>query len=796
MGFTFHKLYPSSLYGTVNPPAPVDCCDVVCECVIDQSIGGNGSGVQPSSGVCVCPFVEQPLFQNGECTGDPPACGVCRFGVVFTTTWSFAIGTQWWDGGWLNVIRAICITPDQVLCECSDPFDGGGGIFFPPPPCIEPSPDPCCQTDLICESNPYGGGGGIIPHFDQCVVAGASPHTYKIEDLGFIGHRCRAPNMPKLPIYLLEGESDNASVTGTIGDPNFARDLNAFTFPYMAYHKTPDVASGVTTVDFSRYCLKLHKTDSHEKNIPNRLMVVSGRNVYNYYGALSGDPRVPETDPLWNDPGASGLSQLEGFLGKPFPLPDFYSRLPLWGEMGGSGTDNLGIDVGGEICPPDTLREGFPRYDGVYVSQCCDYSPDGLSPPQCGVCVSCQCLRSNPDSAVGHYLSNSIGHTAGYFSFSCFNPHAYLDSMETQTIESQQVSVPQQAGFNNGLGFGSIGSFTQYRFGCDLENSQGSQAEDCVGFKGATAHGKRLGYPSCSVWSMIKATYSRVRKALSTSEGLYNLFGGGEDLYDSGYYFWNENWFRRRFPTFSSAIDTALSDDPSGTINGTSKVHYHLAKISEALTVDSVAFFSSGNYGVNTSTTSYLFTPPNVFLWDPVKYKAASGAEKWKHLYIIGNGNVIFDSALFALPDGYSSEETDLQEFRSFVFNLDEVNHQNLSTITEDTAQARILLFNGAAIDTSIATLNDRIQATTKISMTQLPVCSGVTSQRYPDLEIGGLPPITICEVCNAWPNEVCLTGTTPSCGTVNGLDQNGNLCMYPSGHIFESNCLTASYQI
>lgn len=55
--------------------------------------------------------------------------------------------------------------------------------------------------------------------------------------------------------------------------------------------------------------------------------------MYTIAGVLSGDPMYGRADSFWDDAGGSGLSQMEGSLGRRFPLHDSYLTLPLWGQQ-------------------------------------------------------------------------------------------------------------------------------------------------------------------------------------------------------------------------------------------------------------------------------------------------------------------------------------------------------------------------------------------------------------------------------------------------------------------------------
>lgn len=751
MSFAFRKLYPGAQ--DLTKPPPVDCCGVDCGCII-QVGGGSIQGDE----ICVCPAAGT----TGPCTGEPPVCSVCTFKIDRCDN----INSTWWgtpfcrSGG----VQIDCLSNDQIPCICN--LTTNQRTY---PPCIEPNINSCCPTPPVCVTTPdgYNNSGGVIPLFDNCVVEGTVPHTYRIENVGFAPFPCGISNSPQYPTFFLD---TGVGGTGAVGDPDFSRSINTNGWPLIRYHKVPSQGSPIDSsymVDFSRYCLKLHETQSQRANSGNRVMVFSGRNVYRYAGVLSGDPQVPVADPLWDDPGASGLSQLEGFLGRSFPLPDSYLTLPLWGE---TASDNMGLGSGVDDGDGDSCTK-------PYIN-CCDNTPSG-EPTKCDVCIGCNCISSDPYSApmTGHYLPSNQGYTAGYFSFACFNPSAYLDHID---IDIGNIVLP---GSENGLGFGAIAA--DGLFGCD--GYDGSNATNCNGFAGATAHGARLGFPTCSVWAMIKALYARVYKAFKTSKSVIEF----------GTIPWTESDFRTNLPNFTTAVDNALSADPRGTTNNTSNVQFHLAKIADGLYTDTQPAADGGLLGV------FQFTFPNVFLWDKNAYLAATtNAQRWQNLFIVGNGNILFDSASAAITGpAYSGNSTDYQDYRSFVFTLDEVTHNKTETVTPNTNHARLVIFNGShgpvgtGDPSNTTNPSARVNATSKISLTELPFCAGITSNRYPDLE-GGNTPITLCEICNAWPNEVCLTGSDPACTPVNGLDANGNLCMYVGGYAGEQNCMTANYEI
>jgi hypothetical protein len=149
--------------------------------------------------------------------------------------------------------------------------------------------------------------------------------------------------------------------------------------------------------------------------------------------------------------------------------------------------------------------------------------------------------------------------------------------------------------------------------------------------------------PTCSVWSLLRAIWDQVRQLEA-----------------------NEATFRANQTAITSAFNNLFAADPSGTVSGKSNVRHHLEAFSTELL----------NLG-------FSFVIPNVFLWDKTAYNAAStNADKWKHIYIVGNANVIFDSQCTATAPGRNG----------FVIYLDEVSHD---PTYGSSANARLISFFG-----------------------------------------------------------------------------------------------------
>lgn len=154
--------------------------------------------------------------------------------------------------------------------------------------------------------------------------------------------------------------------------------------------------------------------------------------------------------------------------------------------------------------------------------------------------------------------------------------------------------------------------------------------------------------PTCSVWSLVHAVW-------------YNLHGGDEASYIDF------------FPSVKSAIDSLFAADPSENQLGTNKqnVRYYLETLADAL----------------LSQAGYTFIIPNVFLWDRDAFlSAGNNTDKWKHIYVVGNANVIFDTQCTNRGSG-----ADISRF-GFVFHLDEVSHD---VEYGSTGNARIIQWFG-----------------------------------------------------------------------------------------------------
>lgn len=770
MGFTFRKLYPT--------PYP-NCCflqgtDFRCPCPIDNC---NPTTITITR--CVCPAVYGTPCVLGSCSGYncPP-------------------GT--WDDNNGSYNLTLCVFEPGVACACNS-FD----IEWCQEWLCEVRNDfPECCPASKCVEVFYNYG---LPDFPRatallgvggCSNVGAQPYTYMIENgRGLTDFYCKmSSTRPPLLTFNLDGYSALGDDVGIIGDSAFIPEKWRVSYD-----------SSVEAPRFGNYCLQQFTTPSQEEGIRNRVMVIAGKNVYNYAGHFA-DSRLGRADPFWDNPGGSGIKQLEEHLGRSYPLADAWLRMPLWGQ---AAANNRGLS-------PENCIDPY--------SHCPILGWD----PDITKCFGCQCLRVGPVvqnleqpqmGGIGHYLSNdafavgpgSAGYTAGYFSFAAFNPDGYLDH------ESSPGTIVY-AGGNNMLGFGNVpsvgGNVAPVSFNCDPDGT------NCKGCSGATSHGYRLGIPHCSLWSLVNALYARVFYAVKNNHSMLSTSSGGAE----GFTGIDEAGFRSVFSRFSTAVDNLLNSNPSDlTVGKTSVVHYHLAKVSEALVLDSSENIWTGDI--------FKFTFPNVFLWDRFGYENASPTkDRWKHIYTVGNANIAYDSRSISITGPYEQfrdttaflhEDIINQNYMSSNFSLSTFFHSPFAwaggeeqTFT-NAPLAKLVVFPGsngptAAFSSSVYRRN----AEFSIRLYEMPLCFGVTSSDGN----GGVIDLSLCSICNAMPEPVCakdrglppleqLNGTGyntrfgTECEPVTEIDDFGvdgadmTLCRYIGG-IAERNSLTASYQV
>lgn len=472
--------------------------------------------------------------------------------------------------------------------------------------------------------------GGPIGSPSSCEIIGGAggPYTNRI-DLrgqygGFTGFPSRRANFNTYGC----GTNNCGSFYGDC-DPDYAR-------PYIKrYFKSPERPGvlGITGFGIDYACL------SWKSDKPARVMVLSGRNVYRYSGYLAGDTGSnfnASTQPAYgctggnyirkyypwittgglttfcsdtgiNPIGVSGISEMEGRLGREFPLPDRVSGLPLWGQ---DTAKSVGITNDHQIFCGSTAA-----------------------------CVGCECL-------TGATVADGIGHYgAGLTSQKPYNPQAYI------------------------------------------QEGAGAAGIDYV----ADISPIWRGVPSCSVWAFANAVYDRIAY-LSIRSGIAGPPASGlwrnvlvSDPALSADFIEVKNFIDRHHEMFTQYPHTTYQEfkDPEYGL----KNYLSVFSREWASTVNGMSDFPGyWNFRVIT---------PNVFLYDKTAYDAAATPEDaWKHVYIVGNANVLFDSGC-TYPDGLTNNfddgtnepllspdnfdsNTDIfstDDVRHHIFRLDEVNH-------------------------------------------------------------------------------------------------------------------------
>lgn len=722
MAFAWHKLYPPESIVSVYV---FECGVTPCTCWIPPNHCTN-----PSAPECSCTYEVKcrPLNPGEICTpteGQPNLCQIPG-----------------------QVCETIITCPDTSFDCISTPAGGQTEID-------------CCRGP-ICVWGEWTSGAGF-QIITNCVVAGTDygPTTYKI-DLGTSGGYAvsRGGTTGSYSIH----NAINPAFSLHFGDPDLIPG-DGEGLRNIRYWKNPMGMTGTAgangrglTAGFQAMCLKTRSTSTQQDNsTANRIMCISGRNVYNYTGVLSGDPMYGRADSFWDDAGGSGLSQMEGSLGRRFPLHDSYLTLPLWGQQTAGGEYTVSSYYGSCVNP----------YTGCWGCDCTGPTALGGNVSGSG--------HFSPDS--DSLLGTPVGATGGYFSFGSFNPQSYLDNYNF----TQNKIIPRtigQMGARNPLMFpyfDSTGSIT-----------------------GATSHGPRLGVPTCSVWSLMHAVYRRIYTSLIYQT---EANGVGPSLYN--YNAPTEAEFRATYKGSANGLtgmatrfDDWRTSDPSSYTHGQSNAHHYLNKFALAVAQDTKN--ASGietplqEWGDNGASVlnGIQFIPPNVFLWDEAAYRAASGAEKWKHLFVIGNANVVYDGGCKSIKTGMTatsigtSSSVTAQNHKSHIFYLDDItNSINAGTltgfngytggvamggeearhVTPKSNHARIFVFKGCNdatggnAQTPIASVVNRRLSTAQIQLDMLPYYGQIfpgspcTNDSY-----------SICDICNTFPEYPCFGASEP----------------------------------
>lgn len=393
-------------------------------------------------------------------------------------------------------------------------------------------------------------------------------------------------------------------------DPTFSvPGLGDGTARYYSSPAQPGVVP-LENIHASQICFRMKIPSS----VPSRTIVLSGYNRYRYTGYLSGDNLMGDfgIPKIVSDPGASGLSEMEGSLGRSFPLSDVVVTYPLWG-----GTTAYSV-YDWENCGAE-CRSGMLQ--AVYGGRTGDF------------CIGDECLEVQPNnSATGHYLSMVAGNLTGhYHSFSGFNP--YVKYWETASEDYLANGEPWSytepyAAYNNGTGLPPCSLFS---LAWALYDRSWRVLLDS-NVVGTTAHSSEQG-----IYDAYTSSFGNVRNKLNSllSDDPRNLTGAyGESVVT----YW--------FDQLNNAITGFYEDYFANEINPTMPSYY--------------------NSDSSPKTKFGAFTTPKVILWDKAAFlNASTNAARWQSLYIPGSGNILFDSGCTHTNNNW----------KAYRFMVDEASH-------------------------------------------------------------------------------------------------------------------------
>ena len=353
----------------------------------------------------------------------------------------------------------------------------------------------------------------------------------------------------------------NADIGGQINPCDYEENAAGFVY-YYASPSSP--SSPPANIRRMPLCLTYDMF-----SIPDRIQVISGFNRYRYGGHMAHGANCPAPYSMIRENfgvnpqqlivgalpvdavvhGVTGISGMEGSLGRQFPLSDTVLTYPLFGGM----TSANPVSSNGCVVP--------------------DPNPFLANPCDAGT--------------SGHYSPDNLGAQKGSFSFQCFNVHSYF------TNESIADSI--------------------------------------------------VGIPTCSIWSLLHAIYYNIDAS--------NLAVLGESTVSDKI---KPDWWKTVNPTGLSADDTQM-------------VRWVMNRFAEGV---------ADNSALNSSAFNASFVIPNVFLWDKASFDSeTTNANRWKHIYVIGNANIIMDTSCTASAF-WNGSSFDGSTIRKRQIMLDECNHK------------------------------------------------------------------------------------------------------------------------
>lgn len=590
-------------------------------------------------------------------------------------------------------------------------------------------------TDCVWTSAfppPIGNPGGA----GSCdIVSDYKPYTYRI-DLnpaygGYTGFSNRITNGQSYGCPAGAQCGNGSSIVGGC-DPDTAR-------PYVRrYHTSPvqSQSGGITGFGVDYACL------SWTSDKKSRVMVLSGRNVYRYTGFLSRNPAGGgDTAANWTTQDISHQCTSDGYLAKYYP----------WIKNNGltSWTNNEFVNPKGisGISEMETLlSRAYPLADSVSGLPLWGQplagsfnNPNNGGGIYCGAthaCIGCECLTAS-NGTIGHY--DARGYTGSRV---CFNPQAYVEAKlagwERPQLESIPTGVPLCSVWsfvNSMLNFGIYQTYQNGYFG-----PNGGVEPEVI-------------FDSSSSWIQQANAWYDTDPAGNSKTTPGRLIKAYRDL-------------------FAANPHDILSGLDGGTYYGNA-LSWHLDNFADKLFV---------------ATEGYLkIAMPSVFLWDETPYQAASSADKYKHLYIVGNANILFDSTC-AFPSGATNgyvngpEGTRLpvyetitpqnadtyehvwatDDVRYHILRLDEVNHDNSAARPGLTANsARLVVFPGcsggtAQFDVAIRKIPAIVVFGDDCVTEPTLDCPIYQIEVDESLQDGGIQPTECaCAVCANWDNPL-----------------------------------------
>ena len=497
------------------------------------------------------------------------------------------------------------------------------------------------------------------------IVSTNKPYTYRVDLHGIYGGYTGFSNR------ILNGPSYGCPTGAACGDGDSmlggCDPDNAR--PYIRrYHKSPVQASvgGITGFGVDYACL------SWTSDKKTRVMAISGRNVYRYSGFLSGG----DTASNWGTQDQTHQCTSDAYVTRYYPwiknggLTTWVDPNAFYNPIGISGIAEMETLLGRQFPLSDSVS-GLPLWGQPLAGSF--NQGNGGGDPTCGAthaCYGCECLTAS-NGTIGHY--DARGYTGSQV---CFNPQAYVHAYGTYWSRPQQEYTPS-------------------------------------------------GVPLCSVWSFATAMFHfAIHQVYVQGEFAalsLDFTPGANWITEVNTWFDNGSLPAKTVPwRLVNAYRDFLASTPHQILEGWDGGTYYGNAVSWHLEHLAGRINDAGG-GV------FRVHMPSVFLWDQTPYDSASAGDKYKHMYIIGNANILFDSTC-AFPSGltngrdvsnsayslpyYETRQPSIADIdthvwatddvRYHILRFDEVNHDNSGARPGVTANsARIIVFPGCSGQTA-----------------------------------------------------------------------------------------------